>query len=191
VKERDHCMDATRYLVVSGLSIMQRQVTPMTQPQYSYDFAKTSSKNGCSNEGGLMSWIDDGLNKRKAEKDRTDRISASASILYENVWTEIARCVKEANTKGIAVFIDATQHQSIHNRTVSLSLPLEPMPRQLHVKLSNNHQAIEITGSGKPMKLDLDICVGGHCLKHNGKPISVEKAAQEILQPFFFPELFA
>ena len=40
VKERDHCMDAMRYLIMSGLSIMQRQITTPKEPQYSYDFAR-------------------------------------------------------------------------------------------------------------------------------------------------------
>jgi hypothetical protein len=40
VKERDHLMDATRYLVMSGLAIMRRNSAPERQPQYTYDFAK-------------------------------------------------------------------------------------------------------------------------------------------------------
>ena len=40
VKDRDHCMDAMRYLVMSGLGIMQRQITPPKEPQYVYDFGR-------------------------------------------------------------------------------------------------------------------------------------------------------
>ena len=40
VKERDHLMDATRYLVMSGLAIMQRSTAPQVKPEYTYDFAK-------------------------------------------------------------------------------------------------------------------------------------------------------
>ena len=40
VKERDHAMDAMRYLVMSGLGIMRRQATPPKEPQYVYDFAR-------------------------------------------------------------------------------------------------------------------------------------------------------
>jgi Terminase RNaseH-like domain len=40
VKERDHLMDAMRYLIMSGLAIMQRNAVPERQPQYTYDFAK-------------------------------------------------------------------------------------------------------------------------------------------------------
>jgi phage terminase large subunit-like protein len=39
VKDRDHCMDAMRYLVMSGLGIMQRQTAPQKEPYYVYDFA--------------------------------------------------------------------------------------------------------------------------------------------------------
>jgi len=39
VKERDHCMDAMRYLIMSGLNIMQRQTAPPKEPHYVYDFA--------------------------------------------------------------------------------------------------------------------------------------------------------
>jgi hypothetical protein len=37
VKERDHCMDAMRYLTMSGLGIMQRQ-TKHPEPHLVYDF---------------------------------------------------------------------------------------------------------------------------------------------------------
>ena len=40
VKERDHCMDSMRYLVMSGLGIMQRQTTAPKEPLYVYDFAR-------------------------------------------------------------------------------------------------------------------------------------------------------
>jgi phage terminase large subunit-like protein len=38
VKERDHAMDAMRYIVMSGLGIMQRQITTPKTPEYVYDF---------------------------------------------------------------------------------------------------------------------------------------------------------
>ncbi|MGB2663930.1 MAG: hypothetical protein WAK48_08010, partial [Candidatus Acidiferrum sp.] len=40
VKERDHLMDTSRYLIMSGLGIMARNTAPERQPQYTYDFAK-------------------------------------------------------------------------------------------------------------------------------------------------------
>jgi hypothetical protein len=36
----DHLMDASRYLIMSGLGIMARNTAPERQPQYTYDFAK-------------------------------------------------------------------------------------------------------------------------------------------------------
>ena len=44
VKERDHLMDATRYLVMSGLAIMQRSTAPQVKPEYTYDFAKDTEQ---------------------------------------------------------------------------------------------------------------------------------------------------
>jgi phage terminase large subunit-like protein len=44
VKERDHCMDAMRYLVMSGLSVMQRQTTAQKETQYVYDFARVEQR---------------------------------------------------------------------------------------------------------------------------------------------------
>jgi Terminase RNaseH-like domain len=37
VKERDHCMDAMRYLVMSGLDRLKRQATP-PKPEYTYSY---------------------------------------------------------------------------------------------------------------------------------------------------------
>ena len=39
-KERDHLMDSMRYLVMSGIDVMQRQAPKQKEPQYTYDFGK-------------------------------------------------------------------------------------------------------------------------------------------------------
>jgi hypothetical protein len=48
VKERDHLMDAMRYLIMSGLAIMQRNAVRERQPQYTYDCAKNMDQHGCN-----------------------------------------------------------------------------------------------------------------------------------------------
>jgi hypothetical protein len=39
-------MDASRYLIMSGLGIMARNTAPERQPQYTYDFAKDMGQKG-------------------------------------------------------------------------------------------------------------------------------------------------
>lgn len=138
-----------------------------------------------------MSWIDEGLNRKKTADASRDKISANAQNLYETLWKEISRCMNEAKSKGIPTFADHQPGPTSYDRGVGLPGPPRHGQSSSHAKmlrviLSDDKHTIEITGDSKPLTLELDLCNDEPCLKHDGKTVSIPEAAQLILEPFFF-----
>jgi hypothetical protein len=139
-----------------------------------------------------MSWIDDGLKRQKEASIRREKISGNAPNLYQELWQEIERCVDEAKKGGMRLHCERYLYGDTTDREVRLSVIPSPTqssanPKTLHVTLSDDSHSIEITRDSGLLKLDVDISVNGvPLLKHAGVAVSIPKAAQLILEPFFF-----
>jgi len=135
-----------------------------------------------------MTWIDDRIESQKQSQARRDKIYTEADGLFETLRQEIAAMVAEASKKGLPSKCekgpdDANGRPSI--RITKAAVAGQSRLPTLDVKLSKDKSAIEINPSR--IKLAVEVCDTGICVKHDGQQISIANAAERILDPFFFP----
>jgi len=93
---------------------------------------------------------------------------------------------KEAQTKGIDVIANGTPYE----RTVTVPDPPNSELRVLTVSLDKAAQLISVSGLKSDFDLRFDVCQPHNrvCLKRGDSEITLHDAAQQILEPFIFPE---
>ena len=118
---------------------------------------------------------------------RNRAVANGAMVIFDDLWREIVALVKEAKEKGLSVFTNGTPFE----RIVCTSLnPSTEGRRELRISLCREPERISVSGLAQSIEFlieeDDNRVV---CLKWKEKPISIEKAARLILEPFLFPEL--
>lgn len=131
-----------------------------------------------------MSWIDEAVHEEHRKS-----ASEQAQKLYEDLWKEITDRLEEGRQKTpIQPFIIQYPPTTL-DRQINFSDPRKPgIPKALHVKLSADKLAIETSGHPKSLKFKIDLRNDKICLIHEGETVSVAKAVELLLKPFFFDE---
>jgi len=134
-------------------------------------------------------WIDNRLNEQKVLRERELLVRGHAPVLYDELWKQILESVNYAQKKAMSVGTNGSQE----DRIVWMSSESMGERRELHIRLAGDRKTISASGPGIELRFDLDICDDGLlCLKNsNGVRASNEFAAEQVLDPFFFPELHA
>lgn len=133
-----------------------------------------------------MSWIDDRLEQQKQEREHRRIIALNAEVIYNQLWAEIANFIEEAQAKGMDVIGNGTPLE----RTVTYDPPRSGGSRVLTVSFDRAAQFIAVRGLNSDFELRFDVCSHNRvCLKRGDSEILLRDAAQQILEPFIFPEL--
>ncbi len=134
-----------------------------------------------------MTWFERRLADLEAHKQRLALIKQNAPAIYEQVWTEVVGHVKEAKSKGWPVDTNGEPRK----RAVMLQKQNKSGDWLLKVILADGKERIRVKGDhGIDFHFALDVCEDGVvCLKLDGSCISVESAAEAILDPFLFPQI--
>jgi hypothetical protein len=132
-----------------------------------------------------MTWIEERLAQRKALEERTRLIVEHTPAVYQAVWDEILRFVKDGQAAGMVLSTGG----SARARVVECHTLGDPSAtRQLTVS-ADDGQLVAGFGMGTVMIFRFDVCADGVvCLKHEGTRVSEREAARLILDPFLFPE---
>ena len=133
-----------------------------------------------------MNWIEERLAQRKVLEERTRLIVEHAPAVYQAVWDEILRFVKDGQAAGMALSTGG----SVRARVVECHTLGDPYAtRQLTVS-ADDGQIVAGFGMGATMAFHFNVCGDGVvCLKYDGARVSEREAARLILDPFLFPEL--
>jgi hypothetical protein len=139
-----------------------------------------------------MNWVDDAATESKRINDRKDAIAGSADKIYQNLWDEITRTIPQILSKGRDVGTNGTPLERM------LWMSVIPRGHQTHtnrrecsITLSPNRDIIRASGGGVDLTLSIDVCKDGVvCLKHGNEELTLAKAAELILRPFAFHELY-
>jgi len=144
------------------------------------------------NEGYLvyyhyMTWIEERLAQREALRERTRLIEEHTPKIYQAVWEEILRFVKDGQAAGMVLNTGG----SANARAVYSSVLGQPQSnRELTVSLESGKLVANPYDGGIVVAFDFDVCGDGVvCLKRGGTRVSEREAARIILDPFLFPEL--
>ena|ERR1700683_308792 len=133
----------------------------------------------------LMSWIDDRLTQRRRRGNRDSLIASNAEKIYNELWHEVNGWIEAAQEKGI----DLIPNGSPYERTITLPDPPHSEPRVLTLSLNKAAQLISVSGLKSNFQLKFDVCADNRvCLKRGESEILLHDAAQQILDPFIFPE---
>jgi hypothetical protein len=145
-----------------------------------------------------MSWPDERIKEQQRADERDQKIRTDAPKLYEWLWKEILKWVKEAEGH-FALRTDADGYR----RTISHFGKSAPMtsppsiggPKELvarvSVELPDDMRAIIVNGLKKPLSFRIGVRRdNGLCLTRNGgKEILPPKAALLIVDSMLFPNL--
>lgn len=137
-----------------------------------------------------MTWFERRLADLEAHKQRLARIKQHAPAIYDQVWDEVVLYIAEARTKGWAVETNGAPRK----RAVMLQKQNKSGDWLLEVILPDGKERIRVKGDhGIDFYIDLEVCPEDDvvCLTLDGSRISVEQAAEAILDPFLFPQLQA
>jgi len=141
-----------------------------------------------------MSFIDDGVAKRKEIQQQAKLIAEQAPKVYEDLWDRVNRFINEAKRKGFLL----STNGSLHNKLVELRIPAkypELADHRDHFRLTLDSPKGRIYAKGQSgvnFEFVLDVCGDGVvCLKWNGGRIETEDAAILILKQFLFSDVEA
>ena len=166
---------------------------------FSLDFGGGKAKNfhvyfrsvSASGRRGSMSWIEDRLRERRERERKNQIIAKGCEPLFNDLWDEIVTLCREAESKGIRV----TTNGSPFEREVWISDSLlagggAPTKRGVKILLDKKNKTITARRDQKEVGFSIDTRTDGVlCLKYDSKEVGIQKAAEMILDPFFFPEL--
>lgn len=131
-----------------------------------------------------MSWMEKALHEKRRKS-----ASEQAEKLYEELWKEITDRLDEGRQKTPIQPFVIQYPPTTFDRNINFSDPRKPgNPKTLHVRLSADRLAVETSGHPKSLKLKINFCNDEICLIHEGETVSVAKAVELILKPFFFDE---
>lgn len=142
-----------------------------------------------------MSFIDDGIAKRKALKERSSSIAEHGNTIFQDLWAKVCAYVSEAKAKDPAAF-DLRTNGSPLDRVVLHSVPstnaIFKKPSRLTISLNDSKWTVSAKSDDVTVDLIFTIDVGadgvaGLYLKT--APMTAEQAATEILRGFLFPDL--
>ena len=116
-----------------------------------------------------------------------DAIDTEALTVYQALWEELMKVVREANEKGFTLEPGGSiTERWIQNgySTVDMDLP------RVTLTLAKDKRSLTARAHGMSVTFAIGISEGEVvCLKQNGLPVSMEDAAHLIMEPFLFPEL--
>jgi hypothetical protein len=137
-----------------------------------------------------MNWIDDDIAKRKRRNEVATLIVSGAEQVYDELWNEIAACVKYANEK-LAPATMGTNGLP-HNRVVWLSEARKHTVLRIELVTERSEIAVMVDDSTFRLTLRIGVCSGDIvCLKLDDRKVDYREAAQLILEPFMFPDVQA
>lgn len=137
-----------------------------------------------------MTWFERRLADLEAHKQRLARIKQHAPAIYDQVWAEVVAHIAEAKSKGWAVDTNGSPRR----RAVMLQKQNKSGDWLLEVILPEGKDRIRVKGDlGIDFYINLEVCPEDDvvCLTLDGSRISIEHAAEAILDPFLFSQLQA
>jgi hypothetical protein len=137
-----------------------------------------------------MTWIEDRVQERTLLANRNRLISQFAERTFGALWEQVEQCIGEATLKGI----DAYTNGSVFERSIFLNVKGRPgsqiPPKELTVTLDRAERTITVKGLERPLQFTLEVGAGDVVQMHfEGNPLSYERAAEMMLDPFLFPDL--
>ena len=138
-----------------------------------------------------MSWIEERIaeSRRLEESDRL--VSQHAMSVFDNLWDEIKKLIEEAKKHNFQIFTNG----SPENREIRLSTDPTPTQhsspgREFHLSISKDRKTISVAGPPVSIVFTVGVCPDGVvCLRSDGEPISIQKAAERIFDRLLFPHL--
>lgn len=139
-----------------------------------------------------MGWIVETEKKWQAALQRSTRIEAEATKIYEDLWDKILGDVKEA--RAIERFAGLTAHNGRQIGHV-VSFPVDESsqaigpPRRVEIALLESEHLIVASGDDVDIRFDIDLCgkPESPCLKLDGTEVSYEAASRHVLTAFLYP----
>lgn len=141
-------------------------------------------------------WIDDDLKAVNEFRRRESLRERCAEPIYNDLWIEVRQRIEEIKKAAgqESRFKTLTMDGNSYDRIVAMALPAcsgSGGCKELHIKFVKNRPAIEASGTGVSVNLDYEVGDDDAVLlSHNRKSVTTEQAAQIVLQPFLFPELY-
>jgi hypothetical protein len=137
-----------------------------------------------------MSWLDDRLAEETALRSRHAAITAEATKVYDALWEQIMEFIEEGRKKSINLLTNASPYERIvRSPVMPLSRESGHAAKELRLKLAKEKTSIVVSGAVR-LQFDLDVGADGVvCLKIGSEPVSIERAAVKVLDPFIFPDL--
>lgn len=130
-----------------------------------------------------MSWIEDRIAESSRAEEAEKLILQHAVSVYENLWDQLKQLIEEAKKYKFAIVTNG----SPENREVKLTT--STTSRVFHVFLSKDRRTITATGNVDVL-FGVGVCPDGVvCLTFKGEPISIQLAAEKVLDRLIFPNL--
>jgi hypothetical protein len=144
-----------------------------------------------------MTWIDDDYEELKRRQrlaaelhSQESEIAGHASKIYEDLWAELVERINEAKTKRVTESSLLTNGSS-YQRKVIVGTNKSLHPDAYHLDLAESKQSINFKGPDVSVILPLALCEDGVVrIRYDGKCQTVPEAAQYLLRPLIFPEMF-
>lgn len=144
-----------------------------------------------------MTWIDNDYEELKRQRQsaaelhsQESEIAGHASKIYEDLWAELVERINEAKTKRVTDSSLLTNGRS-YQRKIIVGTGRSLHPDAYDLTLAENKQSIKFQGPNIMVVLALALCEDGVVrIRYDGKCQTVPEAAQYLLRPLIFPEMF-
>jgi hypothetical protein len=142
-----------------------------------------------------MSWLDEQIAKREELRSCEALLNEHAPKVFADLWDRIGKIIKE--TEGKIADARFLPTGSVSERRVTSYPVAATVPdRQVTLTLSPDARSVSAHYIYEVFQMEdimFDIGISNYgvvCLKRNGDPVSGQEAAEMIIGPLLFPELY-
>ena len=133
-----------------------------------------------------MSWLDDQIEEKRNFDERRAKIDADAVTLSDDLWVALCKIAAEAGQKGFTLNPNVTETK----RSIGFGAVNMLGHRRMDFALTRDKPNVTASWGGDSIRFEIDICNDGTvCLNWKGVPVSIDRAAHQIMRSFLFPEL--
>jgi hypothetical protein len=137
-----------------------------------------------------MSWLEDQIAKSEEVRTVNALLDNHGAAVFADVWEALLRIIEEARSKLTDFRFSSKGSPKEHTVKADPNKP-QLKPRQMTLGLELSKRLIVAFVAEGSIPFEIGVCSDGVvCLKHGVNPISSQDAAQMILGPFLFPELY-